>query len=85
MAKTDQLEFFKIESPEKPKFPKRKMGILGGNMREFIKETKIEHTCAGCGKLIEKGSQAVKLAPLVRSKPDITKIEYFHPSGTCPE
>lgn len=74
------LESKKGLKPKEEKPPeglKRRMGLLGENMREFVKapEGKV---CAKCGKEIERGLPVVKIAPLVNRKPDISKLEYFH-------
>lgn len=80
MAK--QLEIFSVEKEQK--LPKRKMGTLGDNMREFVRP-KEARKCAKCGQMIPGGSLAVKLAPLKKGKPVAEEIKYFHPEGRCPE
>lgn len=60
------------------------MGFLGENMREFVKAPEGKF-CAKCGKPLEKGLSVVKVAPLVKGRPDINKFEYFHrqDAGSC--
>lgn len=87
MVESEQSEIFKIQVNEKKqKIPKRKMGFLGENMREFVRAPK-DKFCAKCGKPLEKGLLVVKIAPLIRGKPDISKLEYFHRqnTGSCLE
>ena len=81
----EKLEAFSKNRKKDRESPKRRMGRLGGNLREFVHETKVDHVCAKCGRLIPRGTPATKLAPLEKGKPVIEKIEYFHSDGMCPE
>ncbi|MBI2669999.1 MAG: hypothetical protein HYX20_02570 [Candidatus Yanofskybacteria bacterium] len=87
---SNQFELFDIKPKKNPKTSKReslkrKARWLGENLKEFIRETRVEHVCARCGQPIEKGSSVIKLTPLEKGKLVIGKIDYFHRKSECPE
>ena len=86
---SNQFELFDTKAKKKAKPPKqesskRKASWIGENMKEFIRETRVEHICARCTQSILRGSSVIKLTPFEKGKPVFEKIEYFHRESECP-
>ena len=86
----NQFELFDVKPGKKLKSSKhesfkRNASWIGKNLKEPIRETRVEHVCARCDQPIQRGSSAVKLTPLEKGKLVFDKIEYFHRKSQCPE
>jgi hypothetical protein len=94
--KTEQLELFEkgqsLAGAEVGEKRKRKLrlpsargyNIFGGFAEKIIRETKNEHTCRICGRVIPPGSPAKEIFEVVNGKLLVHSKEYAHLKGQCP-